>query len=238
MTGFFQQYLQMALAGSLVLLVLLFARLLLKRMPKRFMCFLWMIALFRLLCPYTIEGPVPKFWEREASIEDAGQADTEGVVQRPVTVREPYREQQMGQDWRPGDVMQGDNFKHPKVFPGEYQSVCKYGNCGGECPIVFDEYIKGPHQYDTGPADGAFCTWRPVTAYGRKRAWSGYRKKSGGAAECPNLAGCGRGFVQGFYGVSDSDGRKNRLPKGGVGKRIINTYLRYSGFPAAAVSFG
>ena len=71
------------------------------------MCFLWMIALFRLLCPYTIEGPVPKFWEREASIEDAGQADTEGVVQRPVTVREPYREQQMGQDWRPGDVMQG-----------------------------------------------------------------------------------------------------------------------------------
>ena len=107
MTGFFQQYLQMALAGSLVLVVLLFARLLLKRMPKRFMCFLWMIALFRLLCPYTIEGPVPKFWEREASIEDAGQADTEGVVQRPVTVREPYREQQMGQDWRPGDVMQG-----------------------------------------------------------------------------------------------------------------------------------
>ena len=97
----------MALAGSLVLVVLLFARLLLKRMPKRFMCFLWMIALFRLLCPYTIEGPVPKFWEREASIEDAGQADTEGVVQRPVTVREPYREQQMGQDWRPGDVMQG-----------------------------------------------------------------------------------------------------------------------------------
>ncbi len=109
MTGFFQQYLQMALAGSLVLVVLLFARLLLKRMPKRFMCFLWMIALFRLLCPYTIEGPVPKFWEREASIEDAGQADTEGVVQRPVTVREPLREQQMGQDWRPGDVMQGDS---------------------------------------------------------------------------------------------------------------------------------
>ena len=109
MTGFFQQYLQMALAGSLVLVVLLFARLLLKRMPKRFMCFLWMIALFRLLCPYTIEGPVPKFWEREASIEDAGQTDTEGVVQRPVTVREPLREQQMGQDWRPGDVMQGDS---------------------------------------------------------------------------------------------------------------------------------
>ena len=107
MTGFFQQYLQMALAGSLGLVVLLFARLLLKRMPKRFMCFLWMIALFRLLCPYTIEGPVPKFWEREASIEDAGQTDTEGVVQRPVTVREPLREQQMGQDWRPGDVMQG-----------------------------------------------------------------------------------------------------------------------------------
>lgn len=52
-------------------------------------------------------GTGAEILEREASIEDAGQADTEGVVQRPVTVREPLREQQMGQDWRPGDVMQG-----------------------------------------------------------------------------------------------------------------------------------
>lgn len=49
---------RMTVRGSIVILILLLARLLLKKAPKWTVCALWLIALFRLLCPVSIVSPV------------------------------------------------------------------------------------------------------------------------------------------------------------------------------------
>ena len=54
----FMQILDMSKTGSIVILVVLFARLLLKKAPKAISYALWAVVLFRLLCPFSIEAPV------------------------------------------------------------------------------------------------------------------------------------------------------------------------------------
>lgn len=49
---------RMTVRGSIVILILLLARLLLKKAPKWTVCALWLIALFRLLCPVSVVSPV------------------------------------------------------------------------------------------------------------------------------------------------------------------------------------
>ena len=49
---------RMTVRGSIVILILLLARLLLKKAPKWTVCALWLIALFRLLCPVSLISPV------------------------------------------------------------------------------------------------------------------------------------------------------------------------------------
>lgn len=52
----FFQILRMSLMGSLVILLVLIARLLLKRAPKIFSYTLWGVVLFRLLCPFAVKS--------------------------------------------------------------------------------------------------------------------------------------------------------------------------------------
>lgn len=54
----FMQVLDMSKTASIVILVVMLARLLLKRAPKVFSYALWAVVLFRLLCPVTFEAPV------------------------------------------------------------------------------------------------------------------------------------------------------------------------------------
>ena len=49
---------RMTVRGGIVILILLLARLLLKKAPKWTVCALWLIALFRLLCPVSVVSPV------------------------------------------------------------------------------------------------------------------------------------------------------------------------------------
>lgn len=74
MTEFFQGYFGLALAGSAVMLAMLLLRPFLKKLPKRMMCLLWVAVLFRLLCPYTVEGPIPALWRpaQDAVTEGTG----------------------------------------------------------------------------------------------------------------------------------------------------------------------
>lgn len=60
--GIFRGYFHMCLAASLVILVVLVLRFLLKNIPKNLMCVLWLAVLFRLLCPVTVAGPLPRLW--------------------------------------------------------------------------------------------------------------------------------------------------------------------------------
>ena len=54
----FLRILDMTRTGSVVILAVLLARLLLKRAPKVYSYALWAIVLFRLICPVTLEAPV------------------------------------------------------------------------------------------------------------------------------------------------------------------------------------
>ena len=54
----YMQILDMSITGSVVILVVLLARLLLKKAPKIISYGLWSVVLLRLLCPFSIEAPV------------------------------------------------------------------------------------------------------------------------------------------------------------------------------------
>ena len=52
----FDAVLELSLTGSAVIAIILLARLLLKRAPRKYSYALWAAALFRLLCPVTVES--------------------------------------------------------------------------------------------------------------------------------------------------------------------------------------
>ena len=56
MTAIFERVLNMSLTGSIVIVVVLLARLLLRRAPKIYSYMLWAVVLFRLLCPISLSA--------------------------------------------------------------------------------------------------------------------------------------------------------------------------------------
>ena len=58
MASIFSQILNMSMTGSVVILLVMLARFLLKRSPKIFSYALWSVVLFRLLCPVAFTAPV------------------------------------------------------------------------------------------------------------------------------------------------------------------------------------
>ena len=61
MTQFFQNYFVMALEASIVILFVLLVRPIFKKFSNRIASLLWVVVLFRLLCPYAVEVPAPAF---------------------------------------------------------------------------------------------------------------------------------------------------------------------------------
>lgn len=88
----FAQILDMSITGSIVICVVLLARLVLKRMPKIFSYCLWGVVLLRLLCPVGIPlpvAPVPEMptisahyslGDVDISFADAGAAAMDGIL--------------------------------------------------------------------------------------------------------------------------------------------------------------
>ena len=58
----FQCLLTMALWGSIAAIVVLAARPLVKKISNRIMCLLWLVVLFRFLCPVAFEREIPAAW--------------------------------------------------------------------------------------------------------------------------------------------------------------------------------
>ena len=58
MAAIFSQILNMSMTGSVVILLVMLARLILKRSPKIFSYVLWSVVLFRLLCPVAFTAPI------------------------------------------------------------------------------------------------------------------------------------------------------------------------------------
>ena len=58
MSNLFSQVLNMSMMGSVVILLVMLDRLILKRAPKSFSYALWSVVLFRLLCPVALTAPI------------------------------------------------------------------------------------------------------------------------------------------------------------------------------------
>lgn len=61
MQSFLLQLMRMSLSGAAAALVVLLARLVLKKAPRAVVCVLWVVVFFRLACPFTIESAVGFF---------------------------------------------------------------------------------------------------------------------------------------------------------------------------------
>lgn len=72
----FSKILSMSFSAVFVIVGVLLLRLLLKKAPRKYSYFLWLLVFFRLLCPFTIESPVSLVPVKEDAIlyqsEDAG----------------------------------------------------------------------------------------------------------------------------------------------------------------------
>ncbi len=80
MTEFFQSYFHMAFTASAVVVLILLFRPLFKKFSNRIACLLWLVVLFRLLCPFTIERPtVPK----DTTVEPEATMDRAEVMTVP-----------------------------------------------------------------------------------------------------------------------------------------------------------
>ena len=66
----FLNVLDMTKAASLVILAVLAARLLLRRVPKAVSYALWLVVLFRLLCPVGVQSPVSLLPEIKPTAEE------------------------------------------------------------------------------------------------------------------------------------------------------------------------
>ena len=69
MGGFLPVLLRMSLTGALTILAVLLGRLCLRRVPRKYVCLLWLAVLFRLLCPATLRAPTSVVPEKVESGE-------------------------------------------------------------------------------------------------------------------------------------------------------------------------
>lgn len=74
MRNLFSVVLNMSMTGSIVILLVMLARLILKRSPKIFSYALWAVVLFRLLCPVAFTAPVSVLNALEPKVQEASES--------------------------------------------------------------------------------------------------------------------------------------------------------------------
>lgn len=74
MNNLFSQVLNMSMTGSVVILLVMLARLILRRAPKIFSYALWAVVLFRLLCPVAFTAPVSALKALEPKVQEASES--------------------------------------------------------------------------------------------------------------------------------------------------------------------
>ena len=72
MVSIFSQIFNMSMTGSVVIVLVMLARLVLKRSPKIFSYVLWSVVLFRLLCPVAFTAPVSVLKVAGPAVQEAG----------------------------------------------------------------------------------------------------------------------------------------------------------------------
>lgn len=155
--GIFLRVLEMSLTGSIVILAVCLARLLLKRAPKLFSYALWAVVLIRLLCPVSMEAPVSLVPRTEpAPYTLSGQ-----LISAPDAAEAAYR--------TVGDVLNGDlGLQHIRTTETDASGLPEYVTADWwEIWILTGQYIWA--------AGAAVMVLRGLTA------WKKLQKKLVGA---------------------------------------------------------
>lgn len=96
MKNLFSQVLNMSLTASVMIVLVILARLALKRAPKIYSYALWSVVLFRLLCPVSLPSPVSLLGAMDVSVtKNVGQTTSIAYIQPEITfqpVMSPDRE--------------------------------------------------------------------------------------------------------------------------------------------------
>ena len=85
MKDFFTQVLNMSLTASVMIVLVILARLALKRAPKIYSYALWSVVLFRLLCPVSLPSPVSLLGAMDAPVAESESRITTVVYFQPET---------------------------------------------------------------------------------------------------------------------------------------------------------
>lgn len=91
MTGIFLKLVSMSIAASLLILVIMTLRLLLKRAPKSIICALWALVGIRLLCPFSWQSHLSLVPEKVASgslVSDFADSFVDSFVERDISYYE------------------------------------------------------------------------------------------------------------------------------------------------------
>lgn len=88
MSGIFTEVLNMSMTGSVVILIVMLVRIILKRSPKIFSYALWAVVLFRLLCPVAFTAPMSVLNAFETDVKEASES-TSIVYFIPAQVEQP-----------------------------------------------------------------------------------------------------------------------------------------------------
>lgn len=86
MDTLFQNVWSASVYGSIVIIAVMLLRLALKKVPKKYICLLWLLAAIRLLMPFQIRSPLSLQPELNTAVHTQSEADTwqENAVQSPI----------------------------------------------------------------------------------------------------------------------------------------------------------
>ena len=157
MANLFSNILTASFHGSIVIVAVLILRLLLKKAPRKYICYLWLLAGLRLLMPFQIqselslqpstppqtairwEAPAPMELEAQANtpISQDSSAEAEGTVEKGGRRGSFYRDQHRGSE-RLGrcdpDPLAGNRGHVPSQQHGKLQDPSRKGSGGHAHP--------------------------------------------------------------------------------------------------------
>lgn len=116
LASIFETVLNMSLTGSIVILVVCLARLLLKRAPKIYSYALWALVLFRLLCPVAISSELSLIPEKVSTGSALSQWE-DGYVGDTETVFDSHSQFQTAVDAGREPVDAGENGQYVVTAP-------------------------------------------------------------------------------------------------------------------------
>jgi len=122
MTDVFQNVLTASFHGSIVILVVILLRLLLKKTPKKFLCFLWLLAGIRLLMPFEIRSGLSLQPDVDTVVEsrflqESPLNEVTAVTPEPMEEMPPIQEGQILHNYMPEEPALEEQAQTPVEEP-------------------------------------------------------------------------------------------------------------------------